>query len=64
MLVKVFSLAENQPWGFAIIETLEREKALAPAFLKAKLALGANADAQAKNPVEIMVVTFIVWYIG
>jgi hypothetical protein len=47
----------NQPLGFpAIMETLEREKALTPAWWEAMFAtLGANAEAEAKSVVEIIV---------
>jgi hypothetical protein len=51
----------NRPLGFpAIIETEERENALVPAWRKAVLAFGANAEAVARNADEIMMTAFIV----
>jgi hypothetical protein len=49
------------PLGFpAIMETVERENALAPVWRKATFAIGENAEAVARNAEDIMVEIFIV----
>jgi hypothetical protein len=49
------------PLGFpAIMETVERENALAPVWRKATFAIGENAEAVARNAEDIMVAIFII----